>query len=142
MADGLDGNRSIQMLHIDRNRIGAAGSVVIDQFIKMLIRNTTVRYLDLDDNRLGPEWGMQLALAIVRNNTLIQLSLRNNRLDMRAGEALLLAFKHNKYIMEVAVSSEEVGYNCYERFVHLYDSKRAVRAQRDVEHETLITAHT
>lgn len=31
LADGLDGNRSIQILHLDRNQIGSAGVVVIEQ---------------------------------------------------------------------------------------------------------------
>lgn len=136
LADGLDGNRALQILHLDRNQIGSAGVVVIEQFWRMLIKNTTLRFLDLDDNRLGPEWGVKIASALVRNNTLIQLSLRNNRLDAHAGEALLMAYKHHKYLLELAVSSEEIGLECYERFKNLYDSKRAVRAQIDVDHET------
>lgn len=138
LADGLDGNRALQVVHLDRNRIGSAGVVVIEQFWRMLIKNTTIRFLDLDDNRLGPEWGVKLASALVRNNTLIQLSLRNNRLDAHAGEALLMAYQHHKYLMELAVSSEEIGFECYERFKGCYEQKRAVRAQFDVDLETNI----
>lgn len=136
LADGLEGNRSLQILHLDRNHIGSAGVVVIDQFWRMLCKNITIRFLDLDDNRLGPEWGVKIASALVRNNTLIQLSLRNNRLDAHAGEALLKAYTHNKYIMELAISSEEIGLDCYERFKDMYHSKRAVIAESEVCHET------
>jgi Ran GTPase-activating protein (RanGAP) involved in mRNA processing and transport len=140
LAEGLTANRSIHTLHADRNELGAAGSLVIEQFYRMLLKNTTLRYLDMDRNRLGPEWGVQFASAIARNNTLIQLSLRNNRLDTRAGEALLNAYKYNKTIIEIAVSSEEIGYMCFARFKEMYDSKRAAVAAANIEDETFVEA--
>jgi Ran GTPase-activating protein (RanGAP) involved in mRNA processing and transport len=140
LAEGLTANRAIHTLHADRNELGAAGSLVIEQFYRMLLKNTTLRYLDMDRNRLGPEWGVQFASAIARNNTLIQLSLRNNRLDTRAGEALLNAYKYNKTIIEIAISSEEVGYMCFARFKEMYDSKRAATAAVSIEDETFVDA--
>jgi hypothetical protein len=92
----------------------------------------------MDQNKLGPEWGYQLAGAFARNNTLTQVSFRDNRLDVRSGQALLKAFRHAPFMIEMALSADEVGTELWDQFKKVFHAKRSVPDIALVEQETYI----
>jgi Ran GTPase-activating protein (RanGAP) involved in mRNA processing and transport len=136
IAEGLECNRSIRHLAIDYNNLSAAGSVTLDAFVRCLSMNTTMRVLNMDGNKLGPQWGMSLADALARNGTLFKVSVRDNRLDNRAGRSLLGCFIHAKFLMELAVTADEVGMDVFEEFRRVFRAKRALVGAEDAQDET------
>merc|ERR1711988_390125 len=78
-----------------------------------------------DSNRLGSEWGIQLADSIARNNTLVSISIKDNRLDPTAGQAILNSYRFAPFLMEVALTADEVGTKIWEEFTSVYHQKRA-----------------
>jgi hypothetical protein len=93
----------------------------------------------MDGNKLGSEWGVQLADALARNNTLVKVSLRDSRFDSRAGLMLLNAYIYNSLLMELALSADEVGEEVWVRFKQEFAKKRAyVDPASEVNNETSV----
>jgi len=136
IADAIACNRTMTVLIADRTNIGIAGASALAAFSEAIIVNHKMRYLNIDGNRLGPEWGVQLALAMVKNSTISKLSMRDNRLDSRAGNALSKMYKYSTTLVDMAVSSEEVGRKVYEEFKELCNKKCAVTHLDDLKVET------
>ena len=112
------------------------GSGPLQSFVSGLRMNTSLRMLILDGNKLGADWGYQLAGALARNNTLVQFSLRDNRLDERAGAALLKAYTHAPFLLEVALSKDEVGDEMWNSFRTIFMQKRSVIDTSYLDYET------
>lgn len=125
IAEGLEVNRALKVLLLDYNRFGGAGSATLDLFCRSIMMNYSLQVLNLDGNKLGPEWGMQLGQTFARNNTLVQVSLRDNRLDTRAGQALLNVYRHAPYLLELALTADEIGEVLWEEFRRVFVEKRA-----------------
>lgn len=142
LAEGLEENRSIVHLIVDKCEITVAGAATLEAITQALTMNITLRYLNLDGNRLGSEWGVGIAEAISKNSTLTHVSLRNNRLDSRAGEALYRAYIHNYHVVEIGLSSEEVGLDIFEKFQAAFCRKRCPQQMMDVQYETSIQRFT
>jgi Ran GTPase-activating protein (RanGAP) involved in mRNA processing and transport len=136
IADAIASNRTMTVLIADRTNIGIAGGSALASFVEAIIVNHKLRYLNLDGNRMGPEWGVQLALALAKNSTINRLSMRDNRLDSRAGSALLKMYRANRSMVDLAVSSEEVGRLVYEDFKVLCNKKCAVSHLDELKVET------
>ena len=136
IADAIACNRTMTVLIADRTNIGIAGASALAAFSEAIIMNHKIRYLNIDGNRMGPEWGVQLALAMFKNSTITKLSLRDNRLDSRAGDALCKMFQHNTTLVDLAVSSEEVGRLVYEELKVFCNKKCPVAHLDELKVET------
>eukprot|EP00981_Chlorochromonas_danica_P015900 scaffold14726_cov186-Ochromonas_danica.AAC.2 len=132
-------NRRLRVLLLDNNRFGGAGAGTLDGFTRAIMMNYSLEVLNLDGNKLGPEWGMRLAETLARNNTLIQVSLRNNHFDPRAGRSLLNAYKSCPYLLELALTADEVGAILWEEFRVIFMEKRATVDPKTLRQETVIT---
>lgn len=139
IAESLEFNRSLKKLVLDYNSFGGSGTATLQCFMRSLMMNYSLQILNLDGNKLGPEWGKSFAETIVRNNTLIQFSLRDNRLDLASGSALLKAYKHNPYLIELALTSDEIGADLYEQFRQLFSNKRASIHPTAIDEETFLS---
>ena len=139
IAESLEINRCLKILTLDYNRFASAGVATLDAFSRSVMLNGTLEVLNLDGNKLGPEWGIKLAEVIARNFTLKQFSLRDNRFDSRAGTALLNAYRRSPYLIELALSADEVGQDVWEEFKKEFDKKRASAHPNDLRQETKIT---
>jgi len=138
LGEGIEANRALKSLSIDNNQLNAAGNTPIKSFMQGIRMNASMRVLIMDGNRLGSEWGVQLATALSRNNTLVQVSFRDNHLDDRAGHALLKAFSHAPYLLELALSADEIGTGIWDQFRRVFSRKRSVTDPSTEAHETLI----
>jgi len=125
IAEGIECNRALRYLSVDKNNLSAAGKATLEVFVRSMMMNTSMRVLVLDGNKLGPEWGMQIADALARNNTYERVSLRDNRLDSRAGDALLKAYENAPFLMELALSADEIGAPLWSAFRRAFIKKRA-----------------
>lgn len=121
----LAANRRLRVLLLDNNHFGGAGVGTLDSFCRAIMQNYTLQVLNLDGNKLGPEWGMRLAETFARNSALLQVSLRNNRLDVRSGTSLLNAYAFCPYMLELALSADEIGMDLWERMRAVFTEKRA-----------------
>lgn len=125
IAEALEINRSLKLLLLDHNLLGNGGAATIDQFCRGLMTNYTLQVFVLDNNKLGPQFGIKFAETIVRNRTLVQLSLKDNHFDTRAGLALLKAYKNNSRLLELALTADEIGVDLWEEFSEIFQQKRA-----------------
>lgn len=125
IAEGLEINRSLQSLFLDHNQLGNGGTATIDQFCRGLMMNYTLKIFVLDNNKLGPQFGIKFAETIVRNRTLVQLALKDNHFDARAGLALLRSYKNNPHLLELALTADEIGVELWEQFSQIFQQKRA-----------------
>ena len=128
IAEGLLGNRSLKVFHIDKNKLGSAGPATMESFWTAICMNFSLRVLNMDENRLGTEWGIKLADAFARTGSLIYVSLQNNRFDSRAGEALYRTYCHNKHLTELVLTEEEIGADIYRDMRIVFHKKRALES--------------
>ena len=136
IADTIACNRSLTVLIADRTNIGISGPAALTSFVEAIIVNHKLRYLNIDGNRMGPEWGVQLALALAKNSTITKISMRDNRFDSRSGSALLKMYKKNTTMVDLAVSSEEVGRLIFDEFRVACNKKCAVSHMDELNVET------
>lgn len=139
VAEALESNRSLKKLVLDYNSFGGSGTATLQSFMKSLMMNYSLQYLNLSGNKLGPDWGKAFADIIVRNNTLIQFSLKDNRLDSDSGLALYNAYKNSPYLVELALTSDEIGVVLYEKFKAVFNAKRASIHPELLEQETSLS---
>ena len=136
VGESLSMNRALNTLYLDNNNLNAAGISTLKTFMYGLMMNTSLRVLVMDGNKLGSEWGQQLADALARNNTLVQVSFKDNRLDERAGEELLKAYTNAPFLMELALSADEVGTANWDKFTKEFNKKRSIVDREEVNQET------
>jgi Ran GTPase-activating protein (RanGAP) involved in mRNA processing and transport len=139
IAEALEFNRSLKKVVLDYNSFGGSGTATLQCFMKSLMMNYSLQYLNLAGNKLGPEWGKAFADIIVRNNTLIQFSLKDNRLDSVSGLALFNAYRNNPYLIELALTADEIGVDLYDKFKSTFNAKRASVHPDVLENETSLS---
>ena len=61
----------------------------------LLENNTSLTFLDIELNNLGPKVGLAFAQMISRNNTLQQLNIRDNRFGETAVRAIIKALQYD-----------------------------------------------
>ena len=126
LATGLLQNRSISTLKIDSNRFGYYKSDAFVHWSRMISYNTTLRIMNLDDNRVGPDGGILIAESLVRNEALVQVSLKANRFDSVAGREIVNAYRNSHVLADLLVSEEEVGDVVWKDFCKIREAKVAV----------------
>lgn len=100
-------NRSVQRLCLEWNSLG-----VIDSGMQLLAEglsaNSTLRQLDLRNNRIGPSGFISLAHALHANTTLRTLDLRWNMGGTAGGRALAEALATSGSLLELHLSGNEI----------------------------------
>lgn len=138
IAEGLEWNRSIQTLLLDKNRLGSAGTATLDAFVHGLSMNCIVRTLNLDSNHFGRAWGLRFGEMIGRNASLLEFSLRDNHFDDESARSIISAYEHSDNLRELALSKDDVGDVLFEKLSTIYEKKRALSSHDDVMVDTTI----
>ena len=129
LATGLSFNNSIIELKIDSNRFGYFKSDAFVHWSRMIAYNTTLRMIDMDNNRVGPAGGALIAESLVRNSNLVSISLQSNRLDSTSGREIVSAFRNSRVLMDLFITEEEVGNAVWEEYVESRAAKRALTGE-------------
>ncbi|TNV84850.1 hypothetical protein FGO68_gene11676 [Halteria grandinella] len=103
LGEGLRNCQKLQRLDLSTNKIADAGAVAIADGLIHRFSNSTLKSLNLSQNRIGDEGGKQLALMLQVNKSLNYLNLCNNTLTEGSGECVVTAMSKNESIIELGV---------------------------------------
>jgi len=105
-------NQKLQKLELEGNRFGAEGLKLISK--ELAQSNTTIRYLDLENNPLtGPAKqdvsGIEeLAEMLLHNQKLLVMNLGNTGLTAQSGHLISEAMKENKTLISLEISGNDL----------------------------------
>jgi hypothetical protein len=71
--------------------------------------NTSIKSLDLRNNRIGPTGCIQLSKMLLNNSTLTNLDLRWNDIGTEGGGSLVDALQNNTTLKTCLVSGNKIG---------------------------------
>ena len=53
LAEGLEVNKSLRCLHMDGNIMADAGAAPIETFVRGVMMNVSISYINMSNNKLG-----------------------------------------------------------------------------------------
>jgi len=112
IADMLHTNKTIQILSLEWNVIGSndAGVGLLAACLEV---NSTLKELDIRNNRIGPEGASAVARAMKSNTGLCSIDIRWNEIGTKGGNAFLQSLLNsNKTLCVLKLCGNGVSLNC------------------------------
>ncbi|KAF9110697.1 hypothetical protein BGX30_007888, partial [Mortierella sp. GBA39] len=86
-------------------------STTQDKVVSIIVANSTLFTLNLDDNKIGDNGAVALSEALKTNSTMTTLNLRHNRIEDNGAVALSEALKTNSTLTTLDLYYNSIGDN-------------------------------
>ncbi|KAI3647599.1 hypothetical protein MP228_007820 [Amoeboaphelidium protococcarum] len=135
LCQALKHSDNVQKLDLKGNNIRTDGALALAQYVKLsntltwlslewnqiglwetamqsladgIAINCSIQYLNLSNNKIGPDGCLALYEAMKSNKSLVNLDLRWNNIGLNGGKQLVKMFHHNYTLLQLQVDGSEM----------------------------------